>query len=146
MAKRALKKLAKKYTYIQDSGSYSNEIIVTVGTETDEILAWMKKNDIARFIQESFAEEHLDNKWLHDGSLGKVWHNNGRAILWLKDWGLTWHEVDVLIHECMHLVQFLIVDGKGMQGENEAQAYQLEYYIKSIRERLNSKFYGKRTG
>lgn len=136
-----LKRKLDKYTYIQDMGTYSNQVIVTAGTTDKELLKWMRKANIKKDMIDNF-ENGLDEHW-NDiaGCQGKVWHDEGKSILWLKEWSNDWEAHDTLMHEVLHIVQFVLMEGKGMGEEWEAQAYMQEYLVKNIRQKLFKEMY-----
>lgn len=128
----------KKQYFIQSWGSYSNETFVCVGTTHDEIVKAMKKLKLSKDVIREFDKEKKehDEKWLTDDNNGMMWFNDGRSVLWFKDWKHDWGHIDTLIHECYHAVHNILHKQKNMKDEEEACAYQLEYLVRSIRRKL----------
>lgn len=135
------KKVLKPFkTYwIQGWGTYSAETLVCIGGYThDEVVKIMKKikakeNIIAEFNKNK--KEH-DEKWLNGSNDGVLWHHESATLLWIKSWNNTWDNFDTLVHEVSHMVDIVMRDGKKMEGETEACAYQTEYLFKNIRRKI----------
>lgn len=123
-------------------GTYPNQIPVFVGMNHKEMVNWMKKENVYKDFIKSFDEEYKEDDWLKEGYHGRVCDDDGKVLLWIKDWKNDWESHDTLMHECLHIVQFMLNKHRLMEDEYEAQAYQLEYLVKSIRQKLNKEFYG----
>lgn len=130
----------KKFMYIQDGGTYTNEVLVAVDVTVEDILRFTKglnfSEDFPRRLRATF-----ENKDIKDAA-GRTLFDQGRSILYLCHWENTWEDYETLLHECWHLVHHTLVVNKHMGMEDEAQAYQLEYWFHNIRERLDA-HYGK---
>lgn len=131
---------AKKFIYIQDGGTYSNEVLIGVGVTAEDIIRYVKRNglnfsnDFPRKLRASFNNEARAN------AAGRTLFNEGRSILWLPEWRKDWEHFETLLHECWHLVHRTLVVNKSMEMEDEAQAYQLEYWFHNIRLRLEKQY------
>lgn len=118
-----------KYSTIIDMGTYSDKILVTVGTDYNDINTFYKENHKTK------KNISLD-KELFSGTYDGFFDDDTN-ILWLKEWKGTQYDKDVLTHECHHIVQILLGTKRGMHTELEALAYQQDYLIKKIRDILN---------
>jgi len=133
----------KKLLYIQDGGTYSNEVLVTVGTTADDIIKYVTRNgfkfsaNFADSLQASFTNEERVK------ASGLTMFDEGRAILWLPEWRKDWEHFETLLHECWHLVHRTLLVNKCMKMEDEAQAYQLEYWFHNIRLKLEKHYDSK---
>ncbi len=126
--------------FIQDWGTYSNETLVAVGETRENIFKWMKKNGIRQELIDQLEEDLEDNETMHRDCDGLVSSKDGRTFLWLKQYRKNNHDdADCLMHECLHLIQFVLFDEKGMADEKEGPAYQLEYLVRNIRNKILSK-------
>jgi hypothetical protein len=110
-----------------------------VGTSQDELKGWMNKNG----IHKEFIEQFEALEW-EDGSKGKAWEEDGRSILWLRHWRENWDDYETLMHETLHLIQFILMEGKSMSKEWEAQAYQQEFLFREIGRKLTIKLHDRR--
>lgn len=125
---------------MQDWGSYTNETLVIVGTDYDETIHLLHRLGARQFAgvkKEMFTAGHR----------GCVLHTEGATLLWFPEWKNNWEHIDVLVHEISHLIFFVMMQGKGMEDESEAMAYQQEYLFKKIRQNLydlSTKPYTKR--
>lgn len=136
------KRLRQKFAYFQDAGTWPNDIPVFVNMDVKEIEKWMVKKKVYKDYIKAFNDNFAGENWCQDGIQGRVWHYDSKVILWLKDWKNDWVSHDTLMHECLHIVQFILMKDRGMEDEHEAQAYQLEYLVKGIRTKLSKAFYG----
>lgn len=135
------KRRRKKFAYFQDTGIYENVFPVLVGYKQTDIEKWVEKNCTKEFTK-TFLEESRDENWMSSGCDGLIWYKHGFLLLWLKDWDerYFWNTYDILMHECMHIVQWLS-EYKSMREEWESEAYLQEYLCKQIRRELNKAFY-----
>jgi len=130
----------KKFIYIQDGGTYSNEVLIGVSVTTEDIIRYVKRNGLnfsdgfLRKLRASFNNEACAN------ASGRTIFDEGRSILWLPAWRQDWDHFETLMHECWHLVHRTLLVNKGMEMEDEAQAYQLEYWFHHIRENLEKRY------
>lgn len=134
--KRVSKK-SKKSLFIQGHGTYSNETIVAIGSTNAEILAYAKrikaKPDAIKWIETWVGNENIlsESGWIRYQSEG------GWTVMWLRPFNDDcWEYWETLIHELVHLVDFLLGDQKRMKDESEARAYQTEFLFRSIRRKL----------
>lgn len=126
----------KKIHFMQNWGSYSNQTFVCVDlTRAEIILALTNKYKSGPTIAAKAVENVTDDMFAT--CAGFVTRNEGRTLLWLKEWQNNWDCHETLMHECLHLIQGVFMEGKGMQDEHEAQAYQLEFLFRSIRLKLD---------
>lgn len=129
-----------KTWFIQDWGTYPNETMVIVGYDSDEIKDILVKAGTKKEILDEFDDS--DCKEAANSSLGFVMDfTNGSSLLWLDSFDANkWSDFDVIVHEIMHLVQKCMIETRGMEKEYEAQAYQLEYLFKNIRNNLIKRY------
>lgn len=118
-----------KYSTIIDTGTYSDKILLTVGTTWEELNAFTK--DFHRNKKNIILDKDLFN-----GTCDGFFDHNTN-VLWLSQWKGSVYDQDVLRHECHHVVQILLGNRRGMHEELEALAYQQDYLIKKIRDILN---------
>lgn len=134
------KKLPKKFKdiiFIEDCGTYRNEIIVVIGANFDKVLEYVKRRtDITKENLKEFEEgraEFLDaEKKEHQGFV--LHYKKGFQLMWIKAFFDSWEWYDTLIHECCHATHY-ILEVKGIRDE-EAFAYLQEHLIRKIRRRL----------
>ena len=128
------KKKQKPIVFLQDTGIYSNEIVLSFGASKEEILKYLKSHKIKKEAIE----------WIEkDENLFKIFSENnaclafdrGRMIGLFKHFEDTWEFWETLIHELHHAVNYL-TENKRMEKEVEAQAYLQEYLFRSIRRKL----------
>lgn len=149
--KKAVKgKAPKKFWYIQDWGTYSNQTAVFIGYTESEALTVMKKakfdkDTVARFEKDIFT----DANFVATVS-GFVWHDTQtpRTMLFMPEFKDTWISYETLMHECVHLTlnglvkerRFVDFIGGRHHLEQEGIAYQVEYLFRSVRKRLQKEF------
>lgn len=142
LKKKLRKKKSQKAYFIQDWGSYSNETLVVVAMNGDEILSAMKRLKIKKDVIDKFKEEKvtLDRSWFVNNNCAMCWIYEGRTILWLRDWKEDWDHYETLLHECFHLIHNVLQVNKNMANEDEGCAYELEFLFRSMRRKLYKKF------
>lgn len=124
----------KRGIFIQDNGMFGDEILVSFGMTTDEVSKALRKRKdvikgIADWILEVKKEERKnDNGW--------IYVNDDKCLCWLSlpKWDSTWKAHEVLLHECVHLMQFC--KRRKQFNDDETEAYLVEYLFKSIRKKL----------
>jgi hypothetical protein len=127
----------KKFSFIQDWGTYQVDTIVVVGLNHDEILEFYKKEDACPEQIKAFADcrEQLADCYKQKGFYWKP-ESLKAGVLWMRNWADCWENYETLLHELHHAVHFYLVGARQMQDEMEAQAYQQEYLFRAIRRRL----------
>lgn len=143
--KKKNKKKPVKTIFVQDWGTYPNQTLVCLGAKPKEILAYAKRikakpillkwltEEVDKSIKESIEKDHL----------GFFMHNDGRSILWLREFTDNWDFYGVLLHELHHAVFVILGSNKKMEEEIEAQAYQFEYLFQQIRRKIQKVAYRK---
>jgi len=133
------KKQSKPIIFVQDYGTYSNELLVLVGvTDKRQIYKFLKKKranmEFSKWVLEDF--DHWKSKLVHEffGLVCTKENMNG-SVLVLRTFEDTWTYWENLIHETHHIVQDL-AKKKMMFEEAEAQAYLQEYLFRNIRRKL----------
>lgn len=122
----------KKKLFITDCGTYSNEILVAINCDYEDIVKYLKKVK----VKSDFIEEAKDKIIGMMDNAGFVCHfDNSSFLVGLKLKTLDWEFYEVLLHECCHVVQFLF-ERRKVVGD-EAFAYQLEYIFKTIRRKIH---------
>ena len=124
-----------KQIFIQDTGIYSNEIIVAVNSSKDDILKFVKKLKGAKkeAVEWIKTEERAFEIFEKNNAL--VAHNDGRFMLLLRRPTDEWTYWECLLHELHHIVHYIAQD-KMFENEMEAQAYLQEYLFHSIRRKI----------
>ncbi len=137
-----MKKKKGKFIYAQDWGTYQQDTVVAVNCTKDDIVKWCEKNTTKNFLAifNKKEQEGLGEMTKEGGASGCVWYQDGYSILWIRDYENSFRFYDTLVHECLHLVQFGLIEHRSFQGENEGQAYQQEFLHRSIRRRLSSHY------
>lgn len=133
-------KKTKKHWFILDWGTYTNQTFFSVGYTPSEILKILKKK---KWVNKEFVDAITEDLDLLNDTTGKfsafVWHKKGASIFWVPFFEDDWKFWDTIVHETHHLVRFMS-DDKMMLDEEEAQAYQQEYFFRTIRRKLSDKF------
>jgi len=128
--------------WLQNMGTYSNQLPVVVGYKNAAIVKWLRK------ISGKDAQKTIDVF----ASTGRprpdetafTFIYDERMLLWLGwDWHDTPEDLATLVHETNHVVYETVRD-KGMVNECEAQAYLQEYLFCEIRKKLGVKSKSKR--
>lgn len=134
-----MKKKNKKYAYIQNWGTYSNQTAVCVGMSRQEIVNYLRRIKSPAEMAVRFLERTADfDKHIRNNSdtISKVFYDEGRSILSFADWKNDWQHWDYLVHEITHLVHNILGHYKNMMDEDEARAYQTEFLFIEIRRKL----------
>lgn len=124
----------KKFCFLQDWGTYSNQTFVVVGMTLKEIIAAMRRRNFKKSAILSFEKGGRPKS--DEDAAAFVWVDGGMSLLWFPEWKLDITHYSDLVHETNHLV-FEIARDKGMSEEAEAQAYLQEYLWNSLIYRLN---------
>ena len=136
-----------KTWFIQDWGTYENKTLVIVGHTKAEILPILKKANSSEGIIKEWLDEEDDGVLESSAGFVMKFGAGANTLLWLRDCDKTldWH--DILVHEVLHLIQEGLMQYRCMSEEWEAQAYQQQYLVKSIRDKIYKafdKYEGKR--
>ena len=125
----------KSKHFITACGTYPNQILISVGGTYKEMVDYLVKEKIDITDFQEF-KEHIEN-FTGKGDKGfEMMNEKGQILLYLKEFKDNWETYEVLLHEVCHIVQDLF-DQRGMVGEKEAFAYELEYLFRNIRKLLN---------
>lgn len=133
-------KKRKPLIFVQDFGTYTNEMLVLVGVENKkEVFTYLKrikaKVDFSKWVLEDFDswKERIEEK-KQKGLF--CWNDEVEGtVLLLRPFEDTWEYWEVLLHEIHHAVDYLVKNNL-MEKEIEAQAYLFEYLFRSIRRKL----------
>lgn len=143
------KNKSKKFWYIQNWGTYSNQTPIFVGYSADEITKELKNKrfEIKKDVIETWQSDiESTRKVMSDSNTGAVWFKDGLSLLWLPDFKDDWKHLETIIHECFHLVigilgrEKMMVNFSSNTIEEEAMAYQHEFLFRSIRRKLQEKY------
>ena len=128
-----------KKAYIQEWGTYSNDTLVCVGMNYQDILSRLKKIKAKALIVKNFekSKETIEQRITGEKNTGFVYWDaeTNITLLWFPDWKNDWEHWGCLVHEISHLINFW-GNQKSMGHEDEAKAYQFEYLFKEIRRKL----------
>ncbi len=127
----------KKFSFVQDWGTYPNQTFVVVGLAHKEILAAMRRRNFKKDAILAFAKTGRPDKG--ETASAFAWYM-GPSVLWFPEWKIDLAHYANLVHETNHLI-FDAARDKGMRHEPEAQAYQQEFLFIEIVKKLN-KFSG----
>lgn len=134
----------RKFSYLQEWGSYTNQTYIAIGMNHNEIVKDMKRRNFGAHIIKIFNDQKKENddRWFNPqvGNTGVCWFHDGKSLLWLPHWKNDWEHWDTIVHEISHLIFEVMCKGKNMTVETEAQAYQLEYLFRAIRRKLWKRF------
>lgn len=135
----------RKFYFVQEWGTYSNETLVVVGMTKDEILALLKRKKYNKDIVNRFTS-HGPSLECFSTKAAFVWAppQFGATLLYFPEWRFDWDHIETLVHEINHLLFFVLGQKKGMSDETEAMAYQNEFLFREIRRKLFK--YGKTKG
>lgn len=134
----------KKFAFVQDWGTYSNETLVIVGMNAEEILAHADKRNLA--FSGDFPKQlrRIFKKEAASSTSGRCLFDEGRSLLWLPSWKNDWENWETLMHEIVHLIHRCLCINKCMGEEDEAQAYQMEYLFHNLRLELGRRTIGRK--
>ena len=128
------KKSKKPIIFIQDTGTYSNELIVCAGGTKEDVLKHFKKR---RDVKKNALEWLTAKAWevFKEHKAVTYTDDSGRAIIVTRVYEDTWDYWETLMHELHHYVRSFS-QWKLMEKEDEALAYLHEYLFRSIRRKL----------
>jgi len=135
-----------KHVFIQDWGTYSDQMIVSVGMSTEDLLSWVKKlKDLKEGVVEILEEnlKTMENRRDKGGFMRFTTEKCAVSCLIILEWDRTLENNGLLVHELSHAIDFVLGNGKMMERETEAKAYQLEFLYLAIVRELDRKWYSK---
>ena len=129
------KKFKKPIIFIQDTGTYLNELIFCAGGTKNDVIKYLKarrdvKTNTSEWIEKVKAWEMLAEKKAVTYS-----DDSGRAIITTRFYEDTWDYWETIMHELHHYVRSFS-QWKLMEEEDEALAYLQEYLFHAIRRKL----------
>ena len=127
--------MKNKQIFIQDCGTYSNEIIVAVDSTKEDILKFLKKLPRVKKEAIEWLKEEKQAFIIFEKNNALVAHNDGKLLLLLRKVRNDWDYWEMLLHETHHITWY-IAENKMFQQEMEAQAYLQEYLFHSIRRKI----------
>lgn len=127
---------------MQGWGTYSNQMVVVIGMNYDETVKALQRKHLrlkSEAIEAFRKEEKEIRARITEGCNGLFWSNEGRSLLWLREWTGDWQCYETLLHELYHGISAILHKNKGMIYEEEACAYQQEFLFREIRRKIQSK-------
>lgn len=127
----------KKNIFIQDCGIFQNEILIITGSTEEEMIDFIKKEKINKtaivWIKENVNFEDIRN----GTNVGGLYYceSSGFMVMVTGEYEDTWDYWETILHEVVHVVQN-IRKVKGINGEDESEAYLTEYLFRNIRRKL----------
>lgn len=129
------KKPAKRHV-ILDGGTYPDDTLLAVGMSRKEVAAVVRSVGGAKAAR--LADEYEKCVGHHEtdveeggSATAHVYCFEGMTIMSFRKWDGSWDDWGTLVHETAHLVQMLLVEGRGMHQEVEAQAYHQQYLFQA---------------
>ena len=132
---KKVKFLKNKSVFLQDCGIYSNQIIVAIECEKQDILNWLTKQERIKKEAIDWIKGENEAFEIFNEMNALVAHNDGKLMLLLKKVEDDWDYLETLLHELNHVVWYIARDRR-FRDEMEAQAYLQEYLFHSIRRKL----------
>ena len=136
------KRIKKPKIFVQECGSYSNQILVLCGASKMETFKFLKKMKaevgFSKWVLEDYSEW---NQTISDRNDGMFCYNtkikNSGTVLVIKpiQGDGDWHYWETLMHEIHHIVFYLSTQ-KSFKDETENQAYLFDYLFRNIRRKL----------
>ena len=133
-----MKKSKHPKVFIQDTGPYRHEILISIGATREEILAYAKKEltkESYKMARDCVNKTDCLEKIANGDNYGFAVLNGRYIYLFMKPYEDEWGFWENLLHELHHVVGF-ITELKRLEGEMEAQAYLQEYLFKEIRRKI----------
>ena len=126
--------VVKKFERIQ-LGTYPFDMLYTVGTTNEEIIAYLRKSGV------ELSDEDIGN--IREHVLRSGWTmalSCGGFVLWLRKAPKTAYTHAVLAHEAFHITSFLFsrVNIEHSMASDEAWAYQIEFIVNSLVDKMFS--------
>jgi hypothetical protein len=130
-------KQQKPIIFVQDTGVYTDQILVCAGASKKDVIAFNKKKRAIKPFQEWLKNETslYQEAEKNEGIYAQNDDVQG-SVLMLRPFEDKWDYWEVLIHELHHAVEFL-AKRKAMQEETEAKAYLQGYLFRSIRRKFS---------
>jgi hypothetical protein len=127
----------KIFNYISEI--FDLDVLVCIDAKAKDIKKWAEKNGSKEFNQ-FLKQNKLDNFDIstekNSGFLMKAVGNKNFYFLWLKDFENNWKDIEVLLHEIVHLKQYTWDDKLIGLSEVEFEAYFIESTFRGLRRRL----------
>jgi hypothetical protein len=128
----------KPITFVQDCGTYSDQILVAIGVPYSQIIAYTKEIKAKKDAQEWFLKDENLKKGYEINKGIYAWDNVSEAsFLGMEKFKEdSWEMWECLMHEIHHAVHHILIQKKKMVDEVEAQAYLQEYLFRQIRRKI----------
>ncbi len=133
-------KKPKKVIFVQGWGIWQHDTLVLVGASLLDGLAYAKKKKLKKEYVNwlaSLVEEYPDKHNLHTDQGAVFSSSAGRTLLMLKEFRNDWDYWETLLHEIIHLIDFVISEQVNASNEKEARAYTAEYLFRQIRRKVS---------
>src|SRR3990167_10220766 len=115
--------MKKPIIFVQDCGTYTDEILVCIGASKKQILAYCKKEGVKKNFTDWISTDEAIFDVLKKSKAAYAWNDGVQGtILLLKSYEDTWDFWETLLHELHHMVH-VFSRRKIMQEEMEGQAY-----------------------
>jgi len=140
--RKSMKKKKQKknvpFAFIQDFGTYQDDMFVIVGAKSrEDIVKVAKSARIKKSLIKYLSEGDIGTDFKEAGSIVSFTQDGTEnMVLFLHYWKNCWDFWETLMHELHHVVHFHIAVARRMEKEAEALAYQQEYLFRSIRRKL----------
>lgn len=131
-------KRIKKCIFIQNCGIFQNEILVSVNGTFEDIYKYARKNGDKFFYDAVEKNKNLIISLQNNaGFVIQKDEFKGTGILWLREYSNRWGNIEILLHEIFHIVDF-VSEQKTFRNELEARAFLFEYLFREIRRKIQS--------
>src|SRR3990167_3905474 len=110
------------FIFIIETGTYPDEIIISIGGSRTELLAFCKKSNVKKPVVDFLSDDK--NEPAHTDGFVRNYTDGKSIFLWMRPYDGGWRWFETLIHELHHVVHFNLQKCKSMENEVEALAYQ----------------------
>lgn len=126
----------KSGLFIANNGTFGDEFLVSFCLTKEEVSKKLKKE---KGVVKGISEWVLTCPETSNRDKGFVYNHDEKNLCWLSlpHWDGSWDQHEVLLHECVHLMQFY--KQRKMISCSETEAYLVEYLFRQIRQRLPQK-------
>jgi hypothetical protein len=134
------KRIKKPKIFVQECGTYSNEILVLCGASKMDTFRFLKKIkakvSFTKWVLEDFDDWNKKVSGENDGMFCYNTECAGTVLVLkpIKGDG-DWKYWETLMHEVHHIV-FWLSEQKAFKGETENQAYLFDHLFRNIRRKI----------
>jgi hypothetical protein len=123
-----------KKIFVYDSAIFEVDVLICVGSSCQDIKKWVLKNAVKE-LKDFFQKNDISDN--QQGTLHRISLSKNYYILYLKEFNFTWDDFGLLLHEIVHLKQYLFMDrGIKKELELEFEAYFIQNTFLRIRKQL----------